>query len=872
MFICSYLSVDVDLLAIFNRNIGAHGILNQRILTLFSILFISISAICQTDTIPGGTSDIKFPGDSLKKDSISISLQSKSGLDSKVSYGADDIVLKLKEKKAYLYSNAWITYEDIRLEADYIELDFGSKDLFARGVKDSAGAYVGRPQFTDKGKVYEADTMKYNFESKKGLSMGVLTTEKDGYIHGTKVLRDSMENIYVKEAKFTTCNLPDPHFYISADKIKIIPQKQIVTGPANLVIADIPTPLVVPFGFFPIPEQKSKGLIFPNFALDPTYGYFFRGLGYYFPVNDYLDVQVTTDFYFRGLFGVALRTNYNRRYRYRGSLGVDYRVIPSGEPETPSFQSQRDFKVVWSYIQDPKARPGSNFSANVNFNTSDYNKNFNTDYEAIVRSTNTSSVSYSTSFFKGKLNLSATSRVDQNLSTEDVDITLPQLTVSMPQQLLFANTLVKSKFLRNLGITYTGNFRNEAHVKESTFLSSQVFDSLQNGITHQIPIRTSFKALTWVTVSPNFTFNEFWYFRTTEQTWDDVNDTLLINDRVQGFSRAHQFRFNVSFSTILYGQNQKAFKGPVKFIRHVMRPNFGLTWNPDFTEGKENGYRTVQVDDTGTMRSYSIYENALMGRPSFGPNGSITFGLGNNLEMKVRVKSDSGGFDTKKIKLIENLNINSNYNFLADSLKLADFSFRGNTTILNRLRLNFSTTLDPYIQETDGNRVYTINRFVWDEKKRLGWFTNYDIQASFALNPEAFKRKENPNVNQDELEYINNNPQDYIDFNIPWNVSFNYTYRVNRNYFGDDDPSQSLTLTGEINLTPNWKVRANTSYDLTQKEINLTSFEFYRDLHCWQFNFKWYPIGRRMFEFSINVKSSTLQDLKMNRRRSWWSL
>ncbi|MBR9861002.1 LPS-assembly protein LptD [bacterium] len=853
----------------------------QRLTLLLFLVQCSFLLFGQIDGFkPGSDSTSQRPfqaSDSSRNDSITVNYQSKSGLESKVSYAGDSIFLKMKERKAYLYGNAWITYEDIKLEADYIVVDFDKKEVYSKGIiSDSSGSYVGRPNFTDKGKVYEADTMKYNFQTKKGLSWGVLTTEKDGYIHGDKILRDSNENIYVKDARFTTCNLPDPHFYIAADKIKIIPQKQIVTGPANLVVADIPTPLFVPFGFFPIPEEKSKGLIFPSFGEDPTYGYRIRGLGYFMPINDYFDIQVTTDLYFRGRYSIAARSNYHKRYKYRGNVGFQYTVSPIGERASPTFNKTKDLKIDWTFNQDNRARPNSNFSASVNFATSQYYKNNVINYEDIIRSNNNSSINYGRSFFRGKLNLSANSTIYQDLSKEQVDVTLPQLTVNVSRQLPFSNYLAPNfksfqGFMRNLGVAYQGNFRNEASVKEQTFLSTQVFDSLRNGISHSVPISTSFKALTWITVSPGFTFNEYWYFKTTRKEWDESSDSLIVNENIAGFERAHQFSADMSMSTILYGMFKNPFNGPVRVVRHVMQPNIGVSWNPDFTKGVASGYRDVQVDTAGTIRQYSIFENGNVGRPSLGARAAINFGMGNNLEMKVRSENDSTGTGLKKIKLIENLRLSGSYNFLADSIKLSNLNVNGNTTILNRVRINFRTVLDPYFYDSVGTRVFKVDEYLWEKQQKIAWFSLFNIQFSFALNPNAFKKKESSKVDQTELDFINNNPQYYIDFSIPWNISLNYNYNINRGFYGDNNVTNTIRLGGDINLTENWKMVANTSYDIEERKINLTSFEFYRDLHCWQFNFKWFPIGRQQFEFGISAKSSTLQDLKLNRVRNWWN-
>ena len=356
--------------------------------------------------------------DSISEESNLFSISNhQSDIEDQVEYDAkDSTILDLNAQKAYLFGDAQINFQDITLKADYIAIDFRTKDVFATGiVDDSTQNYIGRPSFDDAGKIYEADTMKYNFESKKGMSFGVLTTEKDGYIHGERVLRDSQENIYVKNAQFTTCNLPDPHFYIQADKIKVIPGKQIITGPANLVIEGINTPLVVPFGFFPIPEKRKHGILFPTFGQSQERGYNLRGLGYYLPINDFFDVQIAGDIYFRGSWGFTLRSNYYKRYKYRGNLQFSFNRNEFGEPESPSFRVSNDYSLRWNYTKDAKSRPGSNFSANVNFVTSSFLKNNTTNYEDIISTNSNSSISYSRGLFNRKINLSIASNINQNL-------------------------------------------------------------------------------------------------------------------------------------------------------------------------------------------------------------------------------------------------------------------------------------------------------------------------------------------------------------------------------------------------------------------------------------------------------------------------
>ncbi|MEY2924449.1 MAG: hypothetical protein RLZZ337_997, partial [Bacteroidota bacterium] len=642
----------------------------------------------------------------------------------------------------------------------------------------------------------------------------------------------------------------------------------------------------VPFGFFPIPEKRKHGILFPNFGESPDRGFFLRGLGYYIPVNEYLDVQLKTDIYFRGSWGLAASSNYYRRYRYRGNVGISYNRNEIGEPESPSYRVSNDYRINWSYNRDAKARPGSSFSANVNFVTSNFLKNNTSNYQDIIATNSTSSINYGKSLFNNKLNLGLNSNIYQDLNNGDVNLTLPQLTANLSRQMLFTKFNINNKtlksFVRNFGFSYAGTFRNEIKTKDTTLISgvgelfggvnvnnpSNLLQDFRSGVSHSIPLSTSFKALKWVTVSPNFSFNEYWYFTTTEKTWDNTGDSLIIDNNIPGFERAFSYRGSIGLSTIIYGT--KIFKkGNLLAVRHVIRPNASIAWSPDFNTGIENGYKNVQIDTVGTISSYSIYENGILGRPVGGAQGALNFGFGNNLEIKVRTKDTANGGE-KKVKIIESLNIGGGYNFLADSLNLSNLAISGNTTILNRIRMNFRTTFDPYTYDSIGTRIFKTNEYLWNSEKKLGQFTSSGLSISTNLNPQAFKQKNSDKINDAELEYINSNIQNYVDFNLPWSLNLNYNFNATRNPLTTGLITQSITFNGDIKLTDNWKIGASSGYDISRKELAFTSLEFFRNLHCWEMNFRWYPIQRQMFEFTIRVKSSTLQDLKLNRRRSWW--
>lgn len=796
--------------------------------------------------------------------------KSKDALESKVTYkSSDSIFFDLKAKQVHLFGKAKLEYEGMVLEADYILMDFNKREVSAKHGFDSAGNKKGIPVFTEAGKSYEADMMTYNFETKKGVSQGVITTEDDGFVYGEKVLKDSSGEIYVKNARYTTCDDPDPHFHISAKKFKIIPKKQVVTGPANLVVAGVRTPLIIPFGFFPIKSKQTKGILFPTYGETQDRGFFLRDFGYYTPVNDYMDLALLGTFYFRGSWGITAKTNYKKRYRYNGNLLFSYNLNEFGEPESPTYSESGDVNLHWTFTQDAKAKPGRSFNANVNYVSSNYLKNNSFQVNDIARSNINSSIGYNKTFLNGKINLGANGRMDQNVQTQTVNVSLPSLTLSASRFMPFEQRATSKQILKNLGLSYQGNMENRVQMQEENLFKASVIDSMSNGVLHSIPVGTSFKAFKYFSVNPSFNLNDYWYFKTLERSWDNNLDTVFSYEK-SGFERAMQYSASISMSTIIYGT--KTFKkGAIYAIRHVVRPQISAGWNPDYTKSDRFGYRNVQVDNSGRTERYSIFDGGIMGGPSGSAAASLNFGIGNNLEMKIRSNRDTSNGGVKKIKLIESFNINGGYNFLADSLRLSVISLSGNTTLFERINMNFSGSLDPYAFDSIGTTYYRTNRLMFTEKSRLARFTYGRLSMSTNLNPQANNKKTSSVGSEAELEMINSRPNAYVDFNLPWSLSLNYNITYNKPWEGKAEMDQSFTFNGDINLTERWKIALSSGYNFTSKELSLTKIDFFRNLHCWEFSFGWIPVGpRQSFDFTIRVKSPTLQDLKLNRRAFWF--
>jgi hypothetical protein len=805
----------------------------------------------------------------------------KSGLTQQVKYKAvDSVRFNMSEKKVYLYGTAVVDYGDMNLAADFIEVSFETNELHAVGVADSTGVVQGKPVFSSEGRQYTADEMWYNFKTKKGLSSGVLTTESDGFVRGEKFLKDSMDNVYVKNATFTTCRSPEPHFWIAAGKFKIVPKKQVVSGPANLIIEGVNTPLVVPFAFFPINGKRSKGVVFGNYGETQDRGFYLSNWGYYLPINDYFDVKLTADFYFRGSYGFHAVSRYNRRYKYNGQFAFDYNKNLFGEKESTDYRISKDYRLRWSYAQDGKAHPGSSFNANINYVSRNQLKNNSTEVNDIVSSNANSGVSYATSFLKRKVNLNVSSRIDQNLNTGELNARLPDVNLNLVRVQPFANLSgprSKKKLLRNLGISYETRIQNNLIVNQDSIfnrengvikLHDDVKDNLKFGMSHRIPISTNFKAFSYFNISPNFSFTDFWYFKTIEKSW--VNDTLITTFN-NGFERAASYSASINMNTTIYGYKQFK-KGKLYAVRHVVRPTLSAQWSPKFNENKKFGYKEVQVSENGRTEWYSIFEQGILGRPSGGASGSLNLSLANNLEIKVRSDRDTANGGIKKMKIIESFNINSGYNFLADSLKLNIIGLSGNTTLFEKIRISFGGSLDPYqfAFDTALERNVRINSYEI-RKGKIGRLTSSRVSLSTNLNPDALKKKTSPNVSEEELEIINAYSNYFVDFNIPWSLNLSYSLNHRRNFDEEASLEQSVTFQGDIRLTENWKIGFQSGYNFARQESTLTKIDFFRDLHCWEFSFGWIPTGQyRRFDFTIRVKSSTLQDLKLTRRGFWY--
>ena len=748
-----------------------------------------------------------------------------------------------------MYNDAVVEYEDVVLKAAFIKLDSEQNTVYATSLKnDSTGEDYGFPVFTENGKSFTANELTYNFDTKKGIINGVKTQEGDGYLLGDKIKKMANDVVYASKGRYTTCDHDPPHFSIRANRIKTIPNDKIITGPAVLEFAGVPTPLAVPFGFFPNQKKQSSGLIFPLYGESANQGFFLKNGGYFFALSDYLNLSLTGDIYTKGSWNVKLNSNYKKRYKYSGGINIGYSSLKSGSKLTNSFSDFRDFSVRWQHKQDPKVNPKMKFSANVNAGTSTYQQNnFSSDSDYLKNTLN-SRLNLSSTFNNSSLSIDL--KHSQSTLTKKVDLSLPVLNYSIYRFYPFKrlNSSTNSKWYNKIGISYNSRFENKLSIADSLLFNKNTLSEFKNGVRHQIPISTSFSTLKYATLSPSFRYTERWYFNRIEKQWAD---NTIITDTVNGFFRAYNYNFNVTINTKVYGiLNFKSKK--IKALRHVISPSLSLNHLPDFSTDNFKFYDTVQIDSTGNTQTYSYYQNGIYGAPSMNARTNLGLNIGNLLEIKVSSKDTLES--VKKIKLLDRFNINTNYNLLADSFNLSNINIAGGTRLFKKFNLRFSATFDPY-QIDNGERI---NAFYFSETYLPARFVNSKTSLNFGLKGGK------SNDDEDIPHWL-----DYVNFDVPWNLNINYTLDYNKRI--QDPLDQSLNFSGDLSLTEKWKIGFNSGFDFKEKELTYTSLNIYRDLHCWEMVVNWIPFGQRQsYNFTIRVKSSVLQDLKWERKKDWY--
>ncbi len=805
---------------------------------------------------------------------------SPDAVDQLVKYRASDsVAMDLSTRRAFLYSNGVIDYGDMILEANRIEVDFGKQTLHAYGTTDTAGDAVGRPFFKQGEDEYHADTIIYNYNSQKGIIQSVITQEGEGYLHGHKVKKLNDSVMYLSGGSYTTCNYAHPHFAINFTKSKLITGDKIVTGPAWITVEDAPTPIAVPFAYFPITHDRASGLIIPSYGWMNYRGYYLKDGGYYWAINDNMDLSLLGDIYTNLSWAGEVKSNYYRRYRYKGAfdvrLGRTFTGI-RGDPNT--FNAYTDFKLTWQHNQDAKANPYSRFSANVNLQSRNYNKN-TTERSDYFNSTTTSSISYNAKL-GSYLNLAATARESYNAQTGLINVKLPSITLSSVTiyPLRRKKPVGGYRWYENISLSYVMNAEDNISAQDSDLFKQATLDRMQYGIQHSIPLSSSVKVLKYFNWTNSFTYNERWHWSTIDKTFDTATNTVHI-DTIRGFRPNRDFSFNSSLSTRIYGMFQFKY-GPLKAVRHVFNPSVSFNYRPDFGAA-HLGYWKEYTDNTGYVHRYSIFEQSLYGGPADGRSGQVRVSLGNNLEIKVQNPFDTAA-EVKKVTLLENLTFSGSYDLAKDSLNFSNLSVTGRTTLFRSLVLNYSGSFCPYVIDTLGNMH---NRLLWKEEHKLFHAQNSTISAQLSLNLNNNTFKADGEKSQGQPVYsllqtpYNYSPTmlmgGYVDFSVPWNVSVNYTFSHVSSYVARErnlksETIQSITLSGNVSLTPNWKLAMTTGYDFVNHGMSYTTVDVYRDLHCWEMRFSWVPFGYyRSWSFQINIKADALRDVKYEKRESY---
>lgn len=879
----------------------------------FIIVFfvLSASSLLAQERNGGSQQDTtraQTPGDSVSvngvnnKSDTTISAP-RGDIETTINYSArDSIRASVDGKMIWLYGNAKIVYGEVELEAEEITIDYGNNTLTANGIRDSLGQRLGYPVFKNGSEVYETKDIIYNFKTRRARISEVVTAQGEGFLHSDAAFKNEDNEILSINNSYTTCNLEHPHFRIRSTKTKAIPDDKIVSGPFYVEFNDIPLPAAFLFGMFPAKQESTSGIIFPSFGEEKRRGFNLRGGGYFFDISDYVKLALTGDIYTRGGHAVYANSNYVKRYAYNGAVNFSYSKNPDNDDRIETNNTTTDFRLMWSH--SPQSKGTGRFAASVNAATATFNKNNNlmngTSGDLYSSNLNnitaklSSNVSYSKRFSGTPFSMGLNVSHNQDLQTREVDLQLPTLSLNMTNIYPFQRNTAEAGFFDNLSLSYTMNASNRitnnlGRIDEDATRDSIAAFTLDNfgrflenarkGVRHSIPVSFSFKALKHFTISPSVSYEERWYGETID--WQQADDgTIYENGMVKGFSRVANYNTSVGLTTRLYGMyvNKNPNK-KVKAIRHVMNPTVSFGYTPDFTV--EKNYFKEFTDNSGRTVYKSLHEGSVYGGSAVGKSRSMGFGIGNNVEMKVKSEKDS---IARKVMLLNNLSINSSYNFEADSFKLSNFSISANTNILdNLINMNFAATLDPYFigsaydLEERKSVEFREDRLSW-ARGQFGRITSATLNLSTNLNPKGRSKQTSSrekigksDLPEQEKEYLLANPDVYVDFDIPWNLNLGFNMRYTHSLNSKPQFVQTLQASGDLSVSEKWKITYSSGYDFESKAFTQTNVGITRDLHCWTMNLNWVPFGRfQSYFFVIAVKASILQDLKLERRKPWF--
>ena len=821
----------------------------------------------------------------IKKDSTKVdSIHVKKALlediitDKAKGYKAID----MKSKITTLYDEAELYYQDIELKSGKIIIDFGKNLAYAKGIIDSTGAYIQRPLFKQGAQESVQDSLIYNYKSKKAIVFGARTEQQGMIIDALITKRENDSTMFLSKAEITTSKKKKRDYYIATKNVKFVPGKKAVGGTSQLFLADVPTPVILPFFYVPLTKGRASGLLIPTYG-DNRNGYFLQNGGFYFAISDYIDLAVTGDIYTNGSWGLHFDSNYKYRYKFGGRIGLKFENLINGQRGLSNYSKTKNFHVNWSHSQDTKSNPNSRFSASVNFGSSKYFKESLNELSTskFLKNTLSSSISYYKKFQGTPFNMNIAITHSQNTNTEVINMSLPSLTIGMDRLYPFApKNGSKKNAIQNIGLTYSLAMQNKITTNDQEFFKAGMFDEAKSGMIHKVALSTNIKALKYITVSPSVNYRDVWYLKTINKQWNDLNN-IVETDTINGFKTFRDYSGSVSASTKIYGTFPFK-KGRLKAIRHVMSPSVSYGYSPDFS----NYYEEIQNDEFGNKELYTMFYGGIYGPPNLNPSQNLSFNLRNTFEAKVK-DQDSTKTEYKKVKLLNNFDFSTRYNLEVDTLKWSPVRMSTSTILFEKLNINLNATFDPYAITASGKRVNTYNI---NNGGSLFRFTNANLTASYNLSNDTFKKKKKEKSGDNEQE--NNSEDDLFGDNlkngnnrsnkkstdtkkvklyelvIPWKLNLNYNVGYNNMKRENDFGSNTLRFNGNVELTPKWNINFSSGYDFKGKGLSYTTLGFARDLDSWRMSFNWTPIGpRSTYYFFIGVKASALSDLKYDQRK-----
>ena len=855
--------------------------------------------------------------DSIHADSIN--RQKSNGLNAPVEFASDDsLVYIAPTKQVRLYGNAKVKYENMNLESDKVRMALDSSLVHATGSADTTGKLTGSPVFTMGSDKYESDTMSFNFKTKRGFINNVYTEQEDGFLSSQHSKRDSSGVLYLEHGRYTTCDAPHPDFYIALSRAKVRPGKDVVFGPAYLVVADVPLPLAIPYGFFPFTKSYSSGFIMPSYGDESARGFYLRDGGYYFAINDKWDLKLLGEIYTKGSWGLSAASNYRKRYRYNGSFFFSYQNTKNGDKGMPDYSEQTSFKIQWSHRQDSKANPFSSLSASVNFATTSYERdNLNSMYnpQSYTQSLRTSSVSWTTNFSSLGMTLSGTTNLSQNMRDSTISLQLPDLNVSVSRFYPFKRKKMagKERWYEKISMSYTGHLSNSINTKEDLLFKSNLIKDWSNGMQHNIPINANFTVLKYINVNPSFNFTDRMYTNKVMKSWDEATQTEVA-DTTYGFYNVYNWSMSLSASTKVYGfwlPSRKIFGDKIQAIRHVLTPQVSFSYAPDFGASRYGYYATYQKTDADgnvTLQEYSPYTGSLFGVPGKGKTGNISFDLSNNIEMKVKSDKDSTGF--RKISIIDELGLSMGYNMAAKERPWSDLSMRIRLKWWKNYTFNMTAVFATYAYELSENGTPYVGTHTEYSRGRFGRFQGMSQNFSFTLTPEKLKKlfsggdkdDDDDDYRDDDTGVETNIDDDminaqrgarkqsagkaetdedgYMKFSMPWSLTVGYGVTMRENTAGKFNTesmrypykfTQTLNFSGNVRLSDGWNISFSSGYDFEEHDISMTTASLQRDLHCFNMSCSVVLAPYTSYNFSFRCNAATLTDALKYDKRSGYS-